>query len=1461
MPRVIKIALRILAVFLLLVVLLLGLLQLSSVQTYIAKQAGSYLSKELNAKVSIEKVEIDLCSDIHLKEFFIEDQKKDTLIYVKDLISGSFDFSLNKSFISLDDITLDRPQFNLRTYAGEDQNNLQFIVDYFSSEDTVTKDFLVQIEQLKVIDGNFKFHNYNYSDSLSEHFNSHRITLNKINGSISQFNLIGDSLGFSAENLSLLENSGLALHSLTSDIVISPTGIVLNNSQINLGESQLKGDLSLNTDSYTSYADYINDVKHSIILKNTRINLKDLNKFSQDLSFKDFPIDIDGKITGRIARLRGKNIKTNLGENSVFEGNFSMSGLPNIKETFIDLSIATLSTSKTDLEQNIIPALSGKPIKLAKNLNTLGTFNFSGDFTGFTNDFVAYGTLNTDIGILETDIEFKGINSEKQYEYRGILNTRSFDLAALYSNKNLGKLSSSITVSGAGITRDNANITVDGEVRKINFGEYNFTDIDVNGKLKDNYFSGQLISKDPKADLVFNGNVDFTNTIPLYSFTSDIKQLNVSRFLGENSPVEAISANVSIEGSGNSPDNAEGEVCLENLVINSADETVRIESLFLHSSLDPKRVTILESDIIDATLKGKYTVSDILAVSENLVREYYPIANQTEKQISPLTNFNLNGSVKNIEPLSKLLPVDLYISSNTNFMFSFGSGSSRVNLFADTVKFENYSTTGLNISYDNQNVKGLFNIESSELKIGESFIIKKPELSLVKDSLRNHSTSFSWDNGIDKTSGRVNLVYSFDSTYYSAVIDSGYINTGPLKWDLGKGGIKYDDKLVFKDLRISDNEQLIYISGGLNSENPTNILLKNIEASTANYFTPEGTVQFSGLLNSEITWNPFSETNTAYSDFTLSDFKLDDISVGDISSQGVWDNAANALNLSGQLTTNGQIPFEFNGSYSPFNTIDNLDFLLTAKDLKLNFLSAIVKDAVSEFGGKLSGEISVTGALLEPQLEGELNFNEAQVKIDYLNTSYRLKDAISIRPDMFNLDGIRLVDQEGNEGIVIGSVMHSNFREWSYDIFIDIENKPFLCLNTSEYQNELFYGKAYGLGFISISGYGDVLEINANARTAKNTSISMPVGAGEDVIFEDFVSFVTDEDETLSSGLAKLQDQFNLYLDLEIDVTDDATFKLIFDQVTGDILEGKGQGHLSLIVDEKDDFQMYGNLEVVEGNYLFTLQNLINKEFIIQKGGRISWYGDPFLADIDLSTVYKLSAPLYDILGNSEDDGQSYRNRVPVNLVMNLDGKLLNPSIAFDIELPNSDEITRNQVYSIIRSEQEKNRQAFSLLVLKKFLPTSNFQGQAHSQLGLAENSTEFLSSQLNNWLSNLTDEVDIGFNYRPGDEISNQEIELALSTQLFNDRLLISGNLNYSRGNEQNSNPTSLLGDVRIEYLLGKDGKIRLLVYNETDNFDINSSTFQTTSTQGVGLLYKEEFGSWSEFTQQFKQLLKGKS
>ena len=284
---------------------------------------------------------------------------------------------------------------------------------------------------------------------------------------------------------------------------------------------------------------------------------------------------------------------------------------------------------------------------------------------------------------------------------------------------------------------------------------------------------------------------------------------------------------------------------------------------------------------------------------------------------------------------------------------------------------------------------------------------------------------------------------------------------------------------------------------------------------------------------------------------------------------------------------------------------------------------------------------------------------------------------------------------------------------------------------------------------------------------------------------------------------------------------------------------------------------MFGRYLIEEGDYLFTLKIVINKEFKIRTGSSIAWYGDPYQADIDISAMYQLRAPLFPIMIENQD---RYRGREDINVVLELQNKLLTPDIRFDIELPQATATERNQLESVVSTTQQLNQQVFSLLILNRFLPSSQNEGTG-SGAGVqnfgAATTSDFVSTQISSWLSEISDQFDIGVNYRPGDQISNQEVALALSTQLFNERLAVSGSFGVTSATETQytQGQSGILGDFKVEYSLTEEGKIRLKVFNETNPYEV-FSTATSLYTQGAGLVYQEDFDTLDEFFTQIGRL-----
>src|SRR5690606_37981140 len=131
-----------------------------------------------------------------------------------------------------------------------------------------------------------------------------------------------------------------------------------------------------------------------------------------------------------------------------------------------------------------------------------------------------------------------------------------------------------------------------------------------------------------------------------------------------------------------------------------------------------------------------------------------------------------------------------------------------------------------------------------------------------------------------------------------------------------------------------------------------------------------------------------------------------------------------------------------------------------------------------------------------------------------------------------------------------------------------------------------------------------------------------------------------------------------------------------FDEKVGDVLRAKGDGDLTIKINDQGDFNMYGDYIVKDGDYLFTLQNVINKRFNLEEGGKISWNGNPLEAELNLTAVYRLRARLFELLASSEDSASAeiYKKRTPINLKLNITNTITSPNIGFDIDLPTTDE-------------------------------------------------------------------------------------------------------------------------------------------------------------------------------------------
>ncbi len=1439
-----------------LIILILSL-QIHAVQTWGGHRLASYLSSEWNRKVEIDRIRIDLWARVVLDGLYIEDHKGDTLLYAKELHMATYSFSSSQSRFESQSISLIEPNIEFKRYAGESDWNYQFLSDYFASEEPqdTASNFSMWVGKLNIENGKFTYFDYTLPLVEEGAFYEEQLAVSHFSTQVENFEMKGDVIQANIESLKLKERSGLNVEDLHAHFRMQDNAIQVTELDADLGETHLVGNVGIYAPNDDAWSDFNNKVNWDIHFKPTELVLNDLSVFSSDLKGFDNVLKLEGDISGPLNNLSLWNMDLQFGRHSHFKGNIHLMNAMNLDSLKYELAAESITSNYNDLTAlKAYPFSEGKLMQLPANISTLGKIQFEGNARGDLSEVELYGKTTTDIGSLTTAVKMSDFDS--LLSYNGQLQLEKFNLGIYYSDNQLGVVSTNIHVEGTGLEVSNMDLNFEGDISELGLGEYVYTKMTSSGRFKNNFFSGKFEIADANAQAKFDGEIDFTQKQPLLNF-----ELNVNRFdltavgLLEDETPAVIAGEFNAHLKGLTLSEIEGEFVGANIVYLIDEKIRKLDYVTLDTEQEGTRSITLNSDVVYAKLEGKFNYNQLWPSLQDIIADALPNMNYSSRPHKE-QDFNLTIRINDFEFISAAFIPELKIARGTS-----------LNLFVDEKNNELSGTFGSpNIQYEDYKAEDLVVDVSREL--GSIFLTVQVNEVLEQESklISNLSwdvqslgdtvySALMWGNPGEFLTGDLNGVFflnSFDDFEYIVGRSSLVVNNEPWIWAPNASFTLCHKDLGVNGFRMYNQNEYLGINGMITEHpsSPLRVELGNVDLAMLNGLLGED-LKLAGEANGVVELSNVYDKTIVTSELSLFELGLNDYEIGNLCVNSTWDSKKERLRADGEIERDSVQPLRFAGNYTPKDEESPLDFLLTMNGFDLSLLNAFIGEDVLGISGYASSMVSLTGTLEEPQLEGDLILRKAELFVPFLQTSYAFNDKIHIDPEMFAFDNVEIFDEEGNPGRLTGQVLHKNFSDWQYDVMVEMDS-PMLTMNTKEGDNSDFYGKAYTTGFLDISGYGDQTFFDMTLKSEKGTVFNLPMSASGELQLDSYIQFVNPLDTITKKELKA--DLSGITMNMQLDVTEDAEFQIIFDEAVGDVMKGRGKGHLSMIINNLSTFNMYGMLEITQGSYLFTLKNLLNKPFEVKPGGSIAWYGDPMAAELDMQAIYKVSASLNDII---PDPTQTSGKRIPINLVMGLQGKMMNPTIGFDLELPQSDQLTQSRLASVISTEQERNRQAFALLVMGRFISPPNITQTGGTGVGLASNGSELVSNQISNWLSQISDDFDLGFNYRPGDKISNEQIELALSTQLFNDRVSVTGNFGVARGSANTSQTTNYIGDVRVEYNITQDGKIRLMVYNESNDQRV-TTTAQSPYTQGVGVIYQEEFDNWKQLADGIQEIFK---
>lgn len=1463
------------------------IIQTETVKEELARFATSYLSERLNTRVYVGKVNVRSFNKIILENLYIEDLHHDTLLYSQKLKLKINDIDIENNKIDFASIDLVNTKSKLIKYKSEPHFNYQFIIDSFKSDTTINKTktyWGIRFGEVKVTNTDFSFRNENKT-FVTSGINYFDLRATSVNGKFRDIVIDHDTISGKINYLAATEKSGFVLQNLSSIVNISPVGMQLDELKIKTPYSLIATDLSFKYKRYQDFLDYNNSVVMLGVFDGSAIELNDIAYFAPALRGIYKKLIVSGRISGKVNNLNGKQMNVRLsGTNTRFVGNIKLKGLPKIEETAIYLNVKQLKTNYYDLKNiPVYPFTSQKRMNVPANIAHLGNIKFKGTFAGFISDFYAYGKFTTAIGSLSSDLSLRYDEDLKKEVYNGKLKSTEFDFGKYFGIAALGAVSGNVAIGGAGLTLDKLSANLDGTITRLALKNYIYENIRVEGDIAHKIFSGKLGVNDDNVDFDFNGKVDFSNAQPKLDFVTTVNRANLSALHMVDSAKKAVlSTKMIIDVTGSTIDDLDGQIRFSNTsyMQNGDNYIMNAFKLNSHHTGDIKTL-VLNSDFVDGEVSGVFSLLDLpMSINKMLsiyLPSYFEVKGDGKETVRQ--DFKYRLKFKNSSPITTLFFPQLSLSPNSrvsgeynsllNYMFTKGKSS--------TLSYDNIVFTNL-ILKSNSSDRFKLNIVSERLSLTDSIWLDN--FSVITTTRTDSiNVALRWDNkSRKKIKGDVKAFVHFDShrKYNIKLLPSQFIIADSV-WTVSKSNEVFVDSnyVLVKNVLLEKGNQSVGIDGVVsdNKKDKLKFTINNFDLANLNIYTEIKGLKLSGQLNSDFSIADIYRVPIFRSTSNFSSLFVNENKVGDGSVESIWSNAKEALYMHGSFSL-GIVPnILFSGNYYPQRKANSLDLELSFQALQLQMFKPLVKKYCSDFSGYFAGRVNVLGSLKEPKLSGSLNINAKKIRVNYLNTVYNFSDQIEITNNSFNFDNVTVYDVNHNNAEVKGKLYHTNFREFQLDF--DIATDKFNCLNTKEVHNNLYYGKAFVSGVVNVSGFTNDVLIEANVRAESVTSnggnnrlnplsktedskLYIPISESGELKSNSFISFVKKDNAVVLENDYKVE-LGGVKLNIDLELTPDAEVQLIFDQNEGDIIKAKGNGNIKLNIDANGEFKMYGNYVIEAGDYLFTLKSdmfnstLINKRFDIKRGSTIKWNGSPYKAKLDLTSIYKARASLGPFFPDSISTSASIdtKKRYPVDVKLFMSNDLMSPDITFDIDIPTVDASTRREVLSYINNDVEMNRQVFSLLILNSFFQPLNLSNVGSMA---TVNTSELLSNQLSNMLRNISDDFDVGINYLAGDNISKDELEVALSTQLFNNKLSIDGNLGVS---ENNQNTNNLVGDVNVDYKLTDDGKLRIKAFNKSNDIT-NQVISNGLYTQGIGLFYREEFNALSELYKRYMDRIK---
>lgn len=1452
-----------------------------AVQNKLKNIAEHELAVLTGGRIKIGEVSISPFNELRLNNVSIADPRGIRCAYIGQLGAGIdlwdllIDGDVVITYVEL--VSLDAA---LSQNSPDAPLNIQFLIDAFKSKEKREKSNVrVVLHNIVVRKSALSYRRcWVPSDATLQKFDPNNIKITDLNADLSLPLIVGDSISVRLRRLAFNEKSGIEVKSLSLNASISPQHISLQDFKLKVGDSQIRlSDQDVKINGYADIVNALSKYPRAVTISCIPFYPSDFKAFVPKLSHFDMPFMFYAELNGTLESVVMNNVS--LHSNSAdfrldMDGEASNLSKPkNIRAILNQLKLH-ISSKWMDKLLTIAPGIPGA---VNTALTGLGDTDLilSGDVDMDSYSAYADVKLASEAGKLNVSSELRRSGRAWTISNASIVSD-GFAAGKVFGVDKLGKIalnaSGGLKINGKDL---DADLSVDVPVIEYNGNSVSnlFLTLAKSGKT----VKGELNIPDQNLNVALNADVVLDGANSNWNISGNIVNAVPSDWgINGFKPGESINGLVTLNAIGNSIDNMRGELNVTNANLTSHKRPIHIESLALTASVyENQREYTLNSDFLQARISGDFKFSSMRNMMSAMLHQCFP------SLFKFVESTRYDGQFADIN--LKLMPVNnlydaLGIPVRPGEPVDINAHVNGIDGTANVAIDAKYLVQGKNKLIKNTHLESSVGIDSPlTVDLRTTYPVKHDlaDLHIQAKALDDKARAcIGWtavsnpkNRGVIDLQAALSRDPIFNKLGIEASLNESKINLNGAEWKVLPSTISFKDKVLeVNNIHISHDYQFININGKASSD-PMDVLTANLAGIDLQYIFDIlniNHVDFGGIatgyakVSSLFSGAPIAETEN----LTVKDLAYNGCVLGDGKLYGNWDNATKRVGINADIQAADTASATVRGGI--YVTRDSLSFDFNALKIDVRLLQPFMSGFTSKITGKASGHLKLYGNFSTIDLDGRVFADTVTMKVDHTNVTYGGSDSIFFSKGMIDIPGVRLYDHYGNSGMFSGRVRHQYLKNATMDFELK-DARKLLVFDTDDRINNSWNGRVFASGNARLKGTPGLVALDVKMSTDRGTQFNIELDETRTATEYSFLTFSDKRAELeIEQNLEEsFEDKFNkeskmlveerpsvFSMDLAIDVNKDANLVLVMDPAAGDKIKATGNGALQMHYDTaNDDYTIYGKYTLERGIYNFSLQDLILKNFTINPGSSIAFNGDPLNGILDITASYRVNTNLNDLDASFKDDPDLKRTTVPVDALLKVSGDIHAPEIKFDLNLPTVTSEVERRLKSLISSEDMLNRQVIYLLALNRFYSPSYSEADRGGEFASVASST--LSSQIQNIIGSMTDKVSLAPSIKSDkSDFSDMEFDVALSSRLFDDRLLINGNLGYR---DKSTSQTTFIGDFDVEYLLTRNGQLRLKAYNHFN--DASYYLKSALTTQGIGIMYRKEFDDPLKFLKKKKK------